>query len=85
MSAENRKGYCNFESKLWDNTVDHDRNAEWIMTVEKELQCITQQGNINITKEDASIHFRKIPNWKAQDSDGLHGFWLKNSLLFTRQ
>ena len=74
-----------FWSKLWDNTVDHGRNAEWIMTAKKEVECIAQQGNVNITKGDASIHFRKIPNCKARASDGLHGFWLKNSLLFTRQ
>ena len=47
------------------------------MTVEKELECFTQQDNVNITKEDVSIHLRKIPNWKAPDPDGLHGFWLK--------
>ena len=23
-----------FWSELWDNPFDHDRNAEWIMTVE---------------------------------------------------
>ena len=47
------------------------------MTVEKELECVTQQDNVNITKEDVSIHLRKIPNWKAPGPDGLHGFWLK--------
>ena len=66
-----------FWSKLWDNPVDHKRNAEWIMTVEKELGNVTQQGNINITKEDVSIHLRKMPNWKVPGPDGLHGFWLK--------
>ena len=57
--------------------VDHNKNAEWIMTVEKELACVTQQGNTHITKEDISIHLREIPNWKAQGPDGLHEFWLK--------
>ena len=47
-----------FWSKLWDNQVDHNRNSEWIMTVEKELESVTQQGNINITKEDLSIHLQ---------------------------
>ena len=55
-----------FWSELWDNLVDHDRNAEWIMSVEKELECVTRQGNINITKEDISIHLRKMPNWKGR-------------------
>ena len=61
-------------SELWDNPVDHDKNAEWIMTVEKELECVTQQGNINITKEDVFIHLRKMQNWKSPGPDGLHGF-----------
>ena len=66
-----------FWSEFWDNPVDHNRNAQWIMTVEKELECVTQQGNIIITKEDVFIHLRKMPNWKALSPDGLHGFWLK--------
>ena len=43
-------------SKLWEHPRDYDRNAEWIMIVEKELERVTEQGNINITKEDGSIH-----------------------------
>ena len=66
-----------FWSELWDNPIDHDRNTEWIMAVEKELECVTQQGKIDITKEDVFIHLRKMPNWKAPGPDGLHGFWLK--------
>ena len=31
-----------FWSELWDNQADHERNAEWIMKVEKELECVTQ-------------------------------------------
>ena len=51
-----------FWSDLWDNPVDQERNAEWIMTVEKKLERVTQKGNINITKEDVFIHLRKMPN-----------------------
>ena len=32
-----------FWSELWDSPVDHDRNPEWIMTVEKELECVTHK------------------------------------------
>ena len=39
-----------FWSELLGNLVDHDGNAEWITTVEKELDCVIQQGNINIIK-----------------------------------
>ena len=44
------------------------------MTVEKELEWAIQQGNINMTKENVSIHLRKMPNWKALGPDGLYGF-----------
>ena len=52
-----------FWNELWDNPVDHDRNDEWIMTVEKELECVTEQDNINITKEDVAIHLLFIRRW----------------------
>ena len=71
-----------FWSDLWDNPVDHDRNAEWIMTVEKKLKCVTQKGNINITKEDFFIYSRKMPNWKTPGPDTLHVFWLKKITSF---
>ena len=48
----------------------------------KELECITQQDNINITKEDVSIHLRKMPNWKAPGPDGCYRFWLKKFTSF---
>ena len=66
-----------FWSELLENPVDHDKNAEWMMTVEKELEYVTQQGSINITKQDISIHLRKVPTRKEPGSDRLHGFWLK--------
>ena len=34
-------------------------SAEWIMTVDTDLECFKNQDNINITKEDVSIHLRK--------------------------
>ena len=61
-----------FWSELWDNSVAHDKNAEWIMSVEKELECITQRSNINIAKDDIFIRLRKMLNWKAPSPDGLN-------------
>ena len=66
-----------FWSELWDHPVYHDRNPHRIITIEKVLECVAQQGNINIIKEDVSIRLTKMPNWKAPDPDGLHRFWLK--------
>ena len=53
------------------------------MTVEKELECVTQQDNVNITKEDVSIHLRKIPNWKPPGPDGLHEKILAEKIHFS--
>ena len=64
-------------SALWDNPVYHNINAYWIMTVEKELECVVQQGNINITNQDISIRLTKMPNCKTRDPDELLRFWLK--------
>ena len=64
-----------FWRELWDNPVDHNRNAKWIITVQKELKCVTSLGRI--TREDVSIHLRKMLNWKVSIPDGLHGLWLK--------
>ena len=47
-----------FWRELWHNPIDHNRNSELIMTVEKEFESVTKQGNINISKEDVSIHLR---------------------------
>ena len=57
-------------------------NAEWKMTVENKLECVTQQDNFNITMEDPSIHFNKMPHWKVPGRDGLHGSWQKNFTSF---
>ena len=38
-----------FGSGLRNNPVDYDRNAEWIMTVEIGLGCVTQQGGLILT------------------------------------
>ena len=72
-----------FWSELWDNPVNHDRNAELITTIENELECAIQESNINITKEDVPIHLNI--HHKAPNPDGLHGFWLKKFTSFHQE
>ena len=40
-----------FWSELCDNPVNHDRNSEWIMTVEKELECVIDLKAASLTKD----------------------------------
>ena len=72
-----------FQSELSESLVDYDRNVKWIMKVQKEFECVTQQENINITKEDVFTHLRKMPNWKMPGPDGLHEFWMKKFTSLT--
>ena len=44
------KNRVEFWCQLWGNPNYNDINVNWIMKVEKKLECVTQQGNINITK-----------------------------------
>ena len=70
--------YEELDGKMRQEQVMVDaEDTEWIMTVEKELECVTQQGNINIIKGNVSIHLTKMQYWKVLSPVGLHGFWLK--------
>ena len=59
-------------SELWNHSIDYNINTEWMMTVQKELENITQQGEIIITKEQVSKQLRKTPVRKAPGHNGLH-------------
>lgn len=48
-----------FWSDLWDNPVDHSRNAELLKTVDNAVKGEEQQTFINIVKENVTVHFRK--------------------------
>ena len=54
-----------FWSKLWDNPVPYKEDAEWLKEFELELENVNIQENVDITKEDARMQLRKMPNWKA--------------------
>lgn len=51
--------WIKFWSDLWDNPVDHSRNAELLKTVDNAVKGEEQQTFINIVKENVTVHFRK--------------------------
>ena len=50
--------------------------------VELEVEIVNIEANVKICKEDVTMHFRKMPNWKAPGLDGIQRFWF---LTFTCQ
>ena len=71
-----------FWFKLWNNPVPYKEDAEWLKDVELELENVNIQKSVEITKEDVTMQFRTMPNWKAPGLDGIQGFWFKG---FTSQ
>ena len=74
--------------KFWNefqgNPVDHNRNAEWIMAVEKEFESFTQQIILASLKRMFPFIFGKYQIGKCQAlMDYMDSGW-KNTLLFTR-
>ena len=51
-----------FWNKLWDNPVPYKVDTEWLKEVELKLENVNIQENVEITKEDATVQQRKMPN-----------------------
>nr|XP_027229447.1 uncharacterized protein LOC113821177 [Penaeus vannamei] len=65
-------------SEIWDNSVKHKKNPEWLKNVEDELAGEGVQEDIRIETPTLRKQIRKIPNWKSPRSDGGQGYWIKN-------
>ena len=60
-----------FLSKIWEQKK-HNRIAEWVNNIEKELQELTE-GPL----ESLRATPKKVPNWKIPGHDSIHKFCLK--------
>ena len=65
-----------FQSNIWDNEKEHERNAEWLRELRTEKDN-TKQSDINITTEMITKQVKKIPNRKNPEPDRVLGYWLK--------
>ncbi|XP_063592543.1 uncharacterized protein LOC134769733 [Penaeus indicus] len=66
-----------FWSNIWDNKVDHKKDAEWMREI-RAGKGDGKQNNIRIATEMVIQQTRKIPNWKCPGPDGVQGYWLKS-------
>ena len=67
-----------FWSSIWSNPKEHNKDAEWLSNVKRELEVTEKQKNIIITTDDMKKFLKRTSNWKAPGPDGVQGFWLKN-------
>ena len=73
LNAEESK---QFWSNIWDNEIEHERNAKRLRELSAEKDKM-KQNDINITTEMIKEQVKKILNWKSPGPDGVHGYWLK--------
>jgi len=66
-----------FWKALWEKTTVHNRDAEWIRSVEADLVSLTRQPNLHITLVHVQSCLEHMHNWKAPGNDMIHSFWWK--------
>ena len=69
--------YSKFWSNIWDQPVEHRRDADRLNDLNGKGQ-VEQQDDLTIDIEKLRAILRKIPNWKAPGPDNIQGFWLKS-------
>ena len=66
---------------LWNEWVDHNRDAKWL----KELQCeinVTKQVKVYIAKESLKEILGRMPNWKSPGPVLVWGILVKKFYQF---
>ena len=51
--------------------IDHERNAEWMNNINKELEEIEEGSQVNIHLDLPRATLKKIPNLKTPGFDGI--------------
>ena len=63
---------------IWGKSIKHNDNAEWLKQLERDLNNVEKQDNVEITAASVKKQLKKMASWKSPGPDGLHGYWLKN-------
>ena len=62
-----------FWSKIWEQK-EHNKKAEWINNMKKELQGAEEGPKPDIYLESLGVTRKKVLNWKILGHDGIHRF-----------
>ena len=64
---------------LWSVRKGHNREAKWLEDIKNELGNDKHRQERMVTGvEKVKKQCRKMPNGKALEKDGVHGYWIKN-------
>ena len=67
-----------FWSSIWSESKVYNDQADWLNDIEENLGTIKKQETLTVTEAMVKKQIKKIPNWKAPDPDGVHGYWFKS-------
>ena len=73
----NKMDTLQFWKNLWDDPIEHNRNATWIKDIEKSIK-VEKMPDVLITADIIKQQIKKVKNWSAPGVDEVHGFWLKH-------
>ena len=58
---------------VWSERKEHDKDAEWLKDVKKELEQDEDQNKIDIIKDKMMRVMRRTPNWKTPGPYNVQG------------
>lgn len=67
-----------FWSDIWDCSLQHNVNVNWLRGMNKELDGLEKQEDIHIVLGKIKKQISRMLNWKSPDSDIVQGYWIKN-------
>ena len=73
-AQESRK----FWSDLWNQPVQHNKDAEWLKEQRKQAENVPRQHDICVTKEGVEQQSKGMANWKVQEPEEVHAYCTKN-------
>ena len=63
-----------FWRNIWDSPKEHNHNAQWIQSTQKELGGNTME---DIVITEVKKQSKKMTNWTVPGKDEVNGFWVK--------
>jgi hypothetical protein len=67
-----------FWSSIWSTSAQYNTSAKWLNNIDKHVKNKVAQDELKITIVDLKNQLRKMANWKANGTDNVHAYWLKN-------
>ena len=66
-----------FWGNIWGERKEHRKYAEWLKNFKRYFEY-KEEKEVEIIPEKFKKILRKMPDWKAPDSECVQSFWLKN-------